>query len=475
MSKIKTVDVVVIGAGPGGYPAAIRAAQLGKSVIIVDKGTIGGECLNWGCIPSKALITAANFYHKMIHKSSAMGIHAENISIDMLELRTWKEGIQTRLIDGIKQLLKANKVDLILGTAKFTGPNEVEVIGDINERIEFKSAIISTGSSFISLPGFEIDEEEILSAKGLLNLDHVPDELICIGGGIIGLELGTVFAKLGAKVKIVELLPQLMTGVEKRLVNTVKRKLVKLGIEIYTNAKAKELRRENGKMHLTMETKDGELSISGNKILLSIGKRASTADLGLEQLGIELDRGGFIKVDDRQRTFVQHIFAVGDCTGMPFLAHRATKQGIVAAEVLSGLDSTSNFSSIPGVIFTDPEISFIGLSEKEAKELGYETIIGQASFAGSGRALSYQEEDGFVRIISNAADKKILGIEIVGPHASDLISEAVLALEVGVDAKTLGNTMHPHPTLPEMIMEAAEAIEGKAIHVPNARIRKKRN
>ncbi|MCY3413675.1 MAG: dihydrolipoyl dehydrogenase [Candidatus Heimdallarchaeota archaeon] len=469
---MQEVDVLVIGAGPGGYPAAIRASQLGKSVLIVDKGNIGGECLNWGCIPSKALISAANFYHKLSHQAKEMGIYADNVHVNMKELVAWKQSIQDTLITGIKQLLKSNKVDLKIGTISFTGSNTAK-INESEEIISFSSAIIATGASFISIPGFEIDEERILSSKGLLSLEEVPEELVCIGGGIIGLELGTVFAKLGSKVKIVELLPQLMTGVEKRLVNVVKKKLTDMGVEIYLNSMAKSLTRGE-KLELQIDTNGEITTITADKILLSIGKRASTSELGLETIGVETDNRGFIKVDEQMRTNLNHIYAIGDCTGMPFLAHRATKQGIVAAEVLGGLDSSFNYDSIPGAIFTDPEIAFIGISENEAKEQGINVVVGQASFAGSGRALSQQEGNGFVRIISNADTKAIIGIEMVGPHVSDLISEASLAYQNGLTPHNIGETIHPHPTLPEMFLEAAEAIEQKAIHVPNARIRKKK-
>jgi len=463
-------DVLVIGAGPGGYPAAIRAAQLDQKVILVEKGFIGGECLNWGCIPSKALIQASKFYDKINNDAEAMGIHVTSSSIDIKKMQSWKEGIQDRLIGGIKQLLKANKVETKMGTAKFISNRKAEV--DLNdggtEEIEFKQAIIGTGAKFISLPGFEIDEKDILSAKGALALEDVPQDLVCIGGGIIGLELGIVWAKLGAKVTVVELLPNILNGVEKRMVNVLKRKLKKMGVEILTESKATNL--EKGKkMKLTVETKDGEKTIKADKILLSIGKRAITEGLGLDTIGVNTDDRGFIKINSKMQTNVDGIYAIGDCTGEPFLAHRATKQGTVAAEVIAGLPAEGDWRGMPGAIFTDPEIAFVGLSEQEAKDQGYEVHIGQASFAASGRAMAQLEDEGFVRIITDASNGVVLGVEIIGPHASDLISEAVLALEMGATAEDIGFTIHPHPTLPEMIMEAAESAEGKAIHVPNRR------
>ncbi|MCE7734854.1 MAG: dihydrolipoyl dehydrogenase [Candidatus Heimdallarchaeota archaeon] len=469
-------DVVIIGAGPGGYPAAIRASQLGKKVAIIDKGTIGGECLNWGCIPSKAMISAANFYYKAKTESNQMGITIDTISVDFPKLKSWKQSIQDKLIGGIKQLLKANKIKTILGTAKLLNRNQLSItLNEGGEQIiDFDSLIIATGTQFISLPGFEIDETFILSSKGLFDLDKLPEELICVGGGIIGIELGTVFAKLGSNVKVVELLPQLLTGIDKRLVRQVDKKLKTLGVEVYTEAMGKSYSIKNGKINLIIETKNGEKVITGDKILLSVGKKASTESLGLEIAGVKLDQKGFIIVDQQQKTNIPNIYAIGDCTGLPFLAHKATKQGIIASEVIAGKNSIADFKSIPSAIFTDPEIAIAGLTEAEAKEKGLDVMIGQAAFAASGRAMSIMEEDGFVKVISDANDGVLLGVEIVGPHASDLISEAALALEMGATVEDIGFTVHPHPTLPEMLMEAAEAIEGKAIHVPNARKRKKK-
>lgn len=464
-------DLVVIGGGPGGYPAAIRAVQLGKRVAIIDKGTFGGECLHWGCIPSKSLISAANLYHKLQHDAALMGITADNVQINMSTLRKWKISVQDKLVGGIKMLLKKHKITTIYGTASFANRNQVQV--DLNEGgeriIDFDQAIVATGARFISLPGFEIDEESVLSAKGLLDLDTLPEELIVIGGGIIGLELGTVFAKFGVKVRIVELTPQLMTGVNPQMVRYVEKTLRKLDVEIFTESRALNYVNKKGKLHLQLQTKNGEKTLTGDKILLSVGKVASTKGLGLEKVGVKLDGKGFIEVDEQLRTNINHIFAVGDITGTPFLAHRATKQGMIAAEVIAGKNSVADYKSIPTAIYTDPEIASTGMSEEEAKAAGYTVVIGQATFAASGRAMTQQEEEGFARVISDADDGVILGVEIVGPHASDLISEATLAIEMGATVEDLGFTVHPHPSLPEMLMEAADAIEGKAIHVPNTR------
>ncbi|MHA2363411.1 MAG: dihydrolipoyl dehydrogenase [Candidatus Hodarchaeales archaeon] len=474
----RNIDVLIIGAGPGGYVCAIRAAALGKEVVLVEKGYIGGECLNWGCIPSKALISAANYYHKL-SKVSVMGITVENATIDVKKLQEWKISIQTRLINGIKQLLKGNKVETIIGTAQFISSNEIEVIKEDGEKETFnpKNIVIATGATFISLPGFTIDEKKIISAKGALELDHVPEELIVIGGGIIGLELGSVYAKLGSKLKIVELMPELLPGVDPSLTRVVKRQLKKQGVEIYTEALSSNLKTlENGKLEIDVEIKkkgkEKTLKLVGDKILLSVGKRASTKGLGLENAGIETDQRGFVKINNKQQTNIPHVFAIGDCTGMPFLAHRASKQGIVAAEVIAGHAAEADFKSMPGAIFTDPEVAFTGMTEEEAKTAGFEVITGRVPFAASGRALTYLAGDGFVKVVADANTGVILGVQIVGPSASDLISEAALAIEMGATAEDLGFTVHPHPTLPEMMMEAAELALGKAIHVMNPLKRK---
>lgn len=465
----ESCEVLVIGAGPGGYPAAIRAAQLGKKTVIVETKWIGGECLNWGCIPSKALISASNFYHRLTKEAEEMGIKVEGASVDVAKLQEWKQGVQDKLINGIKQLLKGNGAEVVMGTARFVSEKEVVVTKEDGSEVSyiFENAVISTGASFISLPGFQIDEETVISAKGALSLDHIPEELVCIGAGIIGMELGGVYAKLGSKVTFVELMDTPLPGVDKGMTRLVQRRLKKLGVEFYTESKATNMtRRDDGKLELTVETKKkGNITVTADKVLLSIGKRASTKDLGLDAAGVEVDERGFIKTNTKQQTNKSHIYAVGDCTGMPFLAHRATKQGIVAAEVIAGEPAESDWKAMPGAIFTEPEIAFAGLSEEEAVEQGFEVITGRANFGGSGRALTHQMGEGFVKVIADKKTNVILGVQIVGPEASDLIGEGTLAIEMGATVEDVGLTVHPHPTLSEMVMEAAEAALGKSVHV----------
>ncbi len=462
------MDVFVLGAGPGGYPAAIRAAQLRNSVIIVDKGYIGGECLNFGCIPSKALITASKFYYKLQNEVSKFGIKGgKNTTIDMAKLQKWKESIQRRLINGIKRLFKQNNVELILGTARFISKNQAEII--LNEGgkeiISFKKAIIATGAEFVSIPKIKIDEVDILSVKGTLGLIKIPSDFLVIGGGVIGLELSIAFAKLGSKVTVIELLPELMTGVDRKLVKVVKKQLRKLDISVITEAKITSVDRDKGKLFAIVETSTGVRKFDVEKILMAVGKKASSDHIGLDKLGVNTNASGFIQIDDNMMTNIQDIYAVGDCTGMPFLAHKATKQGIFAAEVISGHKSKINLNVVPSVIFTDPEIAYVGMSEEDAEKSGYSVNVEEVPYGISGRALSMLESDGFIQVISDKQNNLILGVQMVGSFASELIGEATLAISMGLTVNELGSSIHPHPTLSELLMEAAEANLGKAIHI----------
>ncbi|MHA2297177.1 MAG: dihydrolipoyl dehydrogenase [Candidatus Hodarchaeales archaeon] len=472
----RKIDVLVIGAGPGGYPAAIRLAQLGKSVIIVDKGYIGGECLNWGCIPSKALISAANFYYKMKEEAHKMGITAEKVNIDIKKLQEWKGGIQSRLIGGIEQLLKGNGVsEIIKGTARFINREQVEVTlkNGTKEIIEPANTIIATGTSLSTPFGLKIDEIDILSPKGALRIDHVPENIIVIGGGIVGLEMATLFAKLGSIVKIIESLPSLLPGIDPAITRFVQKRLKEIGVEVYTGARVEEFKKsKSGTIEIDIITKKDSTTLKADKIMITIEKRASVKDLEIEKAGIKTGEQGFITVNEQQLTNVPNVYAVGDCTGKPFFAHKATKQGIVAAEVIAGQPSVADFRAVPVVIFSDPQVALAGMNEKEAKEAGHEITTGRFSFGASGRALTIMEELGFVKVIVDKKTGILLGIQIVGSNASDLISEAALALEMAATIEDLGFTIHPHPTLPETIMEAAESALGKAIHTINPAIKK---
>ncbi len=462
------VDLLVIGAGPGGYPAAIRAGQLGLKTLVVEKGMWGGTCLNIGCIPSKALISAGKTVEKT-KKASVMGITVEGVSIDMKAMQAWKGGIVKKMTGGVRQLCKGNGCTLETGTATFTSSTTAQITPVEGEpyTVTFGSAVVATGSVPIQIPTFQFDEETILSSTGALDLDHVPDRIVVIGGGYIGLEMGQMLSKLGTQITVVEMGGQVMPGFDPEIVKIVARKMKKSKIKTLLSARAEGWRKEGDGLVATVTHKGEQQDIPCDKILVTVGRKPFTTGLGLEAAGIQQDAHGFIPVDSQLRTNVPHILAVGDVTGNPMLAHRATKQGEVAAEVAAGKNVACDYKTVPAVVFTDPEIATAGLSEAEAKEKGFEVKVGKIPWAANGRALTQLETDGFVKVIADAADNQVLGIAIVGPNASDLISEAALAIEMDAFAEDIGLTIHPHPTLGEAVMEAANKVLGHAIHVMN--------
>lgn len=466
-------DAVVIGSGPGGYVCAIRLAQLGQKTAVIEREQVGGVCLNWGCIPSKALIHAGNTLEH-IREASTMGIVIENPSahIDVPTLRNWKNGIVTQLTGGIGRLLKANGVELIRGHARLVSKHEIEVEGqDGSQRVSAENIVLATGSRPTELPGMPLSDPRIWSAKGALDVEEIPGHLVIIGGGIIGLELGTAYAKLGSKVTVVELMPQVLTGIDAELARPVTRKLKKLGVTIMTEAKSKGIESRDGFDVLVVETKDGEEALPFDRILVSVGFLPNSQNLGLEAAGVQLSERGFISSDDHGRTNIPNIYAIGDVTGPPFLAHRASKDGIIVAEVISGLSSVKDYQCIPAAIFTDPEIATVGLTEAEAKDQGYELKVGRFPYGALGRALAANAADGFFKIVSDAKTGHILGAGIVGHEASNLIAEVAALIEMAGTVEDLAATVHAHPTFPEGLMEAAEDALGHAIHVSR---RKKR-
>nr|BAL54238.1 dihydrolipoamide dehydrogenase [uncultured Acetothermia bacterium]BAL60268.1 dihydrolipoamide dehydrogenase [Candidatus Acetothermum autotrophicum] len=459
-------DLLIVGGGPGGYVAAIRAAQLGKDVTLVEKDELGGICLNVGCIPSKALIYAAYLYEK-IKRAQEFGISAQEVHVNLERLQAWKESVVKRLTGGVKRLCEGNGVTVIKGKATFISPKKCLVESEHGtQTIEFKDCIIATGAVPITIPGFEVDGEIVLDSTGALALKKLPESLIVIGGGYIGLELGMVYAKFGSKVTIVEMLENLLPGTDPELTRLVARKAKELKMDVYLKSQAKELKKGRDGAHLTVQTQEGEVKLSAEKILVSVGRRPNTPpELGLERVGVQPDPKGFLKTDAQMRTSVPHIYAIGDVAGPPLLAHKASHEGLVAAEAICGHKSAADWQTVPAVIFTDPEIAYAGLSEAEAQQAGYKTVTGKFPFAALGRALTMGETEGFIKIIADAETKVVLGVQIVGPEASTLISEAVLAIEMGATLEDLALSIHPHPTLPEGLMEAAEAALGKAIHI----------
>jgi dihydrolipoamide dehydrogenase len=469
----KSYDVIVIGAGPGGYPAAIRAAQLGLSVVCIDREYMGGVCLNWGCIPSKALIAAAGLYHKVRH-AEAMGITANDVSIDVGKMQEWKAGIVKKLTSGVGQLIKGNGGEILMGTAKLTGKNTVEVTdgdGKTQTLEANKGIVIATGAQVIQIPGFEPDGDTVITAREAVSLTEVPEKLVLIGGGYIGLELGMVYQKLGSQLTVVEMLDRVLATVDKDLVKVVEKQLKKDGAEVLTEAKAKKCEKKKGKAVVTVEHKGEEKTLEADKVLVAVGFKPNSKGLGLEDVGVKTDDKGHIQVDDTMQTSVKGIYAVGDVARPPYLAHKATREGEVAAEVIAGHKSAADWRAMPAAVFTDPEIAVVGLTEQEAAEQGREVLVGKFPFAASGRAMSVLETDGFVKVLADKDNHEVLGVAIVGPEASDLIAEATLGIEMSAFVEDVALTVHTHPTLAESTMEAFKHSIGEAIHIMN---RKKR-
>ena len=465
----KEVDAVVVGGGPGGYVCAIRLAQLKQKVICVEKEEVGGVCLNWGCVPSKALISASHTYEK-VKDSGHMGLIAEGVRMDVPKMQEWKGGIVKKLTGGIRGLFRGNGVELVMGNARVTGPNTVEVTlkdGTV-DTIVAKNIVIATGSTTIEIPTFKFDGKQIIGAKEAVSLTEVPKRLLVIGGGVIGLELGCVYQKFGSDLTVVEATPQLLPGVDPDITAVVEKKLVKHGAKIMKNAKAMGYEKNaDGSLSVKLDVGGGKTeTVQTDVVLVSVGMRPNGAGLGLEEIGVKVERG-FVPTDKVGRTNVPSVWAIGDVSGLPMLAHKASKEGEVAAEVIAGHHAEKDWVAIPGAIFTDPEIAVVGLSETQAKEKGLNVRIGKFPFAALGRAMAVSETEGFFKVVSDAETHKVLGVHIVGPSATDLISEGALALEMHAFLEDIGLTIHPHPTLGEGLMEASMHGLGHAIHVLN--------
>jgi dihydrolipoamide dehydrogenase len=467
-------DAVVIGAGPGGYPAAIRLGQLKVKTAVIEREYMGGVCLNVGCIPSKAVIHAGKMYEKLGHTED-IGISIPGKpTLDMKKLQAWKGGVVNKLTSGVRTLLKGNGVEIIDGTAKLgkltAEGHLIEVETKTGKQtIIAKNVVLATGSRPMEIPGFKVDQQRVLDSTGALALEAVPGRMIVIGGGYIGLELGMVYAKFGTKVTVVEATPGLLGTMDKDCVAVVARKLKKMGVEVMLSTKAKSWEDKGDRAVLTVELADGKTAtIDTDKILLSIGRRPNSENLGLDVAGVTLDKRGFVVADDQLKTNVPGIYALGDLIGGMMLAHKATKEGEVVAEIIAGHKAAFDVRTIPAVVFTDPEIASAGLTEDEAKAKGHtELKVGKFPFAALGRALSVNDTDGFCKVIGDAKTGELLGVHIVGNGASDLISEAALAIEMGAMVEDLRLTIHPHPTLSEAVMEAAAVALGEAIHVIN--------
>ena len=427
----KTFDAIVIGGGPGGYVAAIRLGQLGLKTLCVEKEYMGGVCLNWGCIPSKALIAASNLVEKIQH-SSAMGITVTGVSVDVGKMQEWKGGIIKKLTGGVSQLVKGSGGTIVMGTAKLTGPKKVEVSKADGSKETYeasKAIIIATGATPISIPSMPVDGEVIITAREAVSLPKAEGTMVLIGGGVIGMELGMVYQKLGMKVIVVELMNQLLGTTDKDLVAVVEKAFKKTGGEVLLETKAESVTVKGKKAKVVVDTKGTKREIEADKVLVAVGFKPNSKGLGLEEVGVKLDARGHIEVNDRFETSVPGVYAIGDVIGAPYLAHKASKEGEIAAEVVAGHKAARDWRAMPAAIFTEQEIATVGLSERDAKEQGRKVRIGKFPFAVSGRAMAVSMTDGFIKTIIDDETHEVLGVGIFGPEASYLISEAALAIE----------------------------------------------
>ena len=460
-------NVVVIGAGPAGYVCAIRLAQLGQKVTVVEKDELGGTCLNVGCIPSKAMIAAGALMDKVRH-ASTMGLSVDNMQLDIEKLVGWKSTVVKKLTGGIGVLFKNHKIEHVAGEARIQDKNTVVVKGASGEtKLSCDDIVIATGSVPSSVPGFDYDGKRVWSSTEALAPDRIPEHLMVIGGGYIGLELGFLYSKLGSQVTVVEFTEGALPGQDRDCVKIIERSLKKQKIKLVTKTAAKSYEANKDKLFVKVEKRDGgdTDTIECDQILCTVGRRPFSDGLGLENVGLQVDKRGFLETDAKMRTKVPNIYAIGDIAGQPMLAHKGSKEGLVAAAVIAGQAEEYDARCVPAVIFTAPEMASVGLQESEAKEQGYDVAVGQFPFAASGRAMSLMETDGFVKVVADKKTDLVLGVHMVGPEVTELIAEAALAIELGATTEDIARTIHAHPTLPEAMMEAAEAVHKMAVHI----------
>ncbi len=459
-------DLIVVGSGPGGYHAAIRAAQLGLKVACVEKGAVGGVCLNVGCIPTKALLHVGSEL-RGAKEAKEFGLDFGEPKVNLGGIEEWKQKVVSKQTNGVQMLFKGNKVTLIEGEARFTGPNEIEVAG---EKRTAKSFVIATGSRPATIPGFELEEGRIIDSTGALTIgDKVPKRFVVIGAGAIGLEFADVYSSLGSEVTVVELMDQIAAAADADAAKELRKALEKRGIRILTGTKVLGQKKGKKGTEVEVEGKDGKETIVADRVLVAVGRRPNGTNLGLEAAGVEVDDKGFVKVvNDHMQTNVPHIYAIGDVARAPLLAHKAMKEGIAAAEHAAG-KPTAYDTIVPSVIYTSPELAQVGMTEQEAKDAGFELRIGKFPLVASGRASTLGVDGGMIKLIGDAKTDLLLGFHMVGPNAGDIVSEAALAIEMGATLEDIALTQHPHPTISEGVMEAAEHAHGRAIHIANRR------
>ena len=463
MAKTGKFDVVVIGAGPGGYPAAIRATQRGATVAVVEKEKVGGTCLNWGCIPTKTLLASTELIAHA-REAEKFGVKITGIEADWTAIMERKQSVTDTLVGGILQLLKANGIELVTGAAMINKDKNVVVQTADGERVlETSKVIIATGSDPAELPTFDFSQPSVMTSTDALALDHIPKSLIIVGSGVIGSEFACVFSTLGTEIVMLELMDRMLPTEDSRIAKQMKSSFRKMGVDVRTKTTVEEVL-EYKPDSIKVKLSSGE-ELSAEKLLVSIGRKFNSAGLGLDELGVETDERGRIIVDQAMETSVDDIYAVGDVVGGILLAHTATFEGLVAAENVTGGNATMNYHVVPACIFTTPEIGSVGLNSDKAAEQGIDVIVSRFQFGALGKAMAMGEDYGFVQLVIDAKTDRVLGAQIMGPHASDLVHEVAVAMHMGATAEDIANTIHAHPSLPEAIMEAAEAAHGKAIHV----------
>jgi len=455
-------DVIVIGSGPGGYVAAIRATQLGLKTAIIEKDkNMGGTCLNVGCIPSKSLLHSTEIYEFVSHKGKDHGIKVKGLEADVSSLMKKKDQVVNQLRGGIKALMKANKITVFNGFGKLKAQGKVEVDGKV---IESKNIIIATGSQVVELPFLKFDGKTVVSSDQAIAFDSVPKKVVVVGAGAIGLELGSVWNRLGSDVTVVELLPRVAITFDHEISKQAERIFKKQGLKFELDAKVTGIKKKGKSTILTAEKKGAELEFPADKIIVCVGRKPYTDKLGLENLGIETDKQGRIVTDKARQTNVKGVYAIGDVTDGPMLAHKAEEEGVAVAEIIAGKAGHVNYDVIPNVIYTDPEIASVGISEQEAKEKGIEVKTGKFPFAANGRALASDAADGVVKVIACAKTDKLLGVQVLGKNASEIIGSAVTHMEYGGSAEDMARTIAAHPTISETLREAAMATDGWSIH-----------
>ncbi|EGO96078.1 dihydrolipoyl dehydrogenase [Acidiphilium sp. PM] len=458
-------DVIVIGAGPGGYVCAIRAAQLGMKVACVEKrATLGGTCLNVGCIPSKALLQSSENYHELLHGFARHGVSAENVSFDLGKMMGHKDEVVGANTKGVEFLFKKNKVTWLKGAASFKSANTIVVDG---KEYGARHIVIATGSESVPLPGVEVDETQIVTSTGAIALESVPKHLVVIGGGYIGLELGSVWRRLGAEVTVVEFLDRLVPTMDGEVATAFQKTLGKLGMKFKLGTKVTGAAKTAKGVTLTLEPAKGGAAetLEADVVLVAIGRRAHTEGLGLDAVGVATDERGRVKTNGHYTTSVPGIYAIGDVIAGPMLAHKAEEEGVALAELLAGQAGHVNYGAIPGVVYTWPEVASVGKTEEELKAEGVAYKVGKFPFTANGRARAMGDTDGFVKLLSDKTTDKLLGAHIIGPDAGTIIAELVLAIEFGASAEDVARTSHAHPSLNEAVKEAALAVDGRALHI----------